>query len=178
MRLTQTSKLMVSSIGYKFKHQEDEALFHKLDLSLKFIFLDICAFCAEQYLPQPVITMTISNPLPHSTSDIHSQGRAIDFRSWLYSADQMSKILKFTNDKYAEEFGTSPDMVTPLCIIYEDPPNNQHMHLQVRRNCNIAKLNLVNYNCISGTLIKLYRECFHEKVLSIMRRLSGRGSSK
>ena len=118
---------------YTFKKKKDIELFVQLELQLQIIWLDLCKSCTFLGIPQPILTSTIRGRLPRSISDTHAEGRAIDFRSWIHTRDEIESLCRYINKKYAEDYGTGPNSETPpKCLIYEDIGVNSHLHLQIR----------------------------------------------
>lgn len=124
---------MLKEAPYTFKHKKDRLLFSNTRLELQEIFLALCQFCIVNELPRPTITSTIRGRLTRSISDTHSEGRAIDIRSWVYSRKEINELCHFINKECADQYGTGPSGNYPKCLIYEDIGKNSHMHLQVKR---------------------------------------------
>lgn len=124
---------MDKDASYTFKHKKDRLLFSYTRLELQIIFLDLCQFCEINELPRPTITSTIRGRLTRSISDTHSEGRAIDIRSWVYNRKEIDVLCNYVNKKYAKQYGTGPKGKLAKCLIYEEIGKNSHMHLQIKR---------------------------------------------
>lgn len=141
--MRETGMSYKAEIPYTFKNSTEKALFNQLDLIVQIMFLDTCKFCEENDMPSPIVTSTIRGMLPNSVSNTHEEGRAIDFRSWIYTPAEIRALVKFIDDKYAEYFGTAPTVdISPRCLIYEELEGNEHMHLQCRRDYDLKNLNI------------------------------------
>lgn len=117
---------------YKCKHEGDMfglALIHPM---LLFIFADLSLYCNELDIPV-VITRVIGEKIPDiSTSDTHSEGRAIDISVRNWAEEDIKAVEKYINDKYAEDYGTSRTGKNPI-VFLDHVGTARHIHLQVRR---------------------------------------------
>lgn len=122
--------------AYDFKDENDIERFHDLEPELIRVFLDVCAFCVKEGMPKPLITWTVGKPKEWSTSETHHDGRAIDFRSWMYTGEEQQKIIEYANNKWAATHGTAPEDKSWKVLILEKDPA-PHFHLQINRGVSL-----------------------------------------
>ena len=122
-------------MAYKFKHKEDEKMFHELHPVLKGLFV----MCVVPWLNQMgvdpvVVTRTVDSKIEGvSMSEIHADFRAIDIRSKNFPKGLAEAFeIKF-NAAFAQLYGAVGSLTgTRRFVLYErsDDKKTEHLHLQ------------------------------------------------
>jgi hypothetical protein len=90
----------------------------------------------------PVITETFTtkeiDKALGRVSASHSEGRAIDFRTWNLKPDQLKSIYDALNGEY-KHIGAITKVGTRQLVVYHDIGKGPHFHVQLDRRFSVTK---------------------------------------
>jgi hypothetical protein len=124
-------------MGNLFKIKDDIILEDMMQWheSLLWIFSAVVRFCKKNNLELTITSLISDRKNVHSVSTTHEDGRAFDIRcsggNW--SKVWIHKLVYFLNANYSDWGAISKSTGKPLVALY----HNNHIHIQVRPNCNM-----------------------------------------
>ncbi len=106
----------------KEKHQKE---FWQLYPTLQLIIMDIVVFCEENF-SKDVIPTSIYRPFNGKKHSVHNVYRGFDFRSRIFTKEEINAILDYVNDKYIYD----PLRPNYKVAIFHNVGYGWHFHIQ------------------------------------------------
>ncbi len=124
-----------------FKTDEVHQGFFKMHPKMQ----EVCKYAIEQALilgvQNPVVTETFTTDKQDKAlgrvSQSHSQGRAIDLRTWNMDEQQLKTLAGLLNVKYGH-IGAWTKLGTRQLVVHHDIGRGDHLHIQLDRSFSVT----------------------------------------
>jgi len=110
----------------RFIHEKHKEEFWKMHEKLQNIVMDIAVFVEEKF-GKNIIPTSIYRPYKGDKHSVHNVWRGFDFRSRIFTKEEIDEIVKYVNNKYIYD----PLRPHYKVAIYHNVGKGWHFHIQV-----------------------------------------------
>ena len=119
----------------KFKSKTEEKEFASLKKRAQIIAQDMAQYCkinGFDFIITDILSEALEDKKLKRVSKSHTEGRAFDVRSSVWTKEFREKLEKHFEEKYKDWAALSNKTLKPNLIEYHDNGNGAHFHVQIK----------------------------------------------
>lgn len=119
----------------KFKSKQEESEFHLLKKRAQIIAQDMAQYChinGFEFIVTDIMSDGSEDKKLKRVSKSHTENRAFDVRSRVWTEEFRKKLEKHFEEKYKDWAALSEKTLKPNLIEYHDNGNGPHFHVQIK----------------------------------------------